>query len=46
MIKEIAKDKTAKSIAKRISHAVREIYIVLRFLKNSSKRKPRSDRND
>ncbi len=40
IIKEIAKDKTNKSIDGRI------IVTVTRFLKNPSRRKPRSDRGD
>ena len=41
IIKEIAKDKTNKSIDERI---IRHVVTVERFLKNPSRRKPRSDR--
>ena len=41
IIKEIAKDKTNKSIDERI---IRHVVTVERFLKNPSRRKPRCDR--
>ena len=43
IIKEIAKDKTSKSIDERI---IRHVVTVTRFLKNPSRGKPRSDDGD
>ena len=43
IIKEIAEDKTNKSIDERI---IRHVVTVGRFLKNPSRRKPCSDRRD